>query len=367
MADDTRSDDSPAKRPRRTDHDDEPTPRPPRKRRHTPSTTDSQSSHSHSVRRLNDTLLAQDPIVARDFAHDQLPPALKAMVRRISAFKCGRAVLADSLKPELADEYDDFHFEDASKRAALGPVPPLDAVRKIVELAHDCSNGDHCEAEWNGRVHTAVLDLALYNPSFKQRTRFMNCNSAQIEPRSLVPSLRASEKMRSKMVDFVLCLRPNPAEIDCMRRVVLESRSEALSINQTTHAPLIAAPIALSIETKRPGQDWDAAQLQLGVWVASQLNRLEQLVQYSWKEEWRNHVPEFLPLIVVQGHEWNFLAATRDTSSQTVLWRKIMFGDTMTDLGVYQIVATLQYLAQWAQSTYRSWFYESVLCMPVAT
>lgn len=103
-----------------------------------------------------------------------------------------------------------------------------------------------------------------------------------------------------------------------MRRIVLDSHSKTLSINQTTHPPLIAAPIALSIETKRPGEDWDAAQLQLGIWVSSQLNRLEQLVHHSWEKDWREHLPEFLPLLVVQGTEWNFLAATRDAGGQTV-------------------------------------------------
>lgn len=38
-----------------------------------------------------------------------------------------------------------------------------------------------------------------------------------------------------------------------------------------------------------------------------------------------------------------------------------MFSDTMTESGVQQIVATLHWIAIWAQRTYRRWLYESVL------
>lgn len=64
----------------------------------------------------------------------------------------------------------------------------------------------------------------------------------------------------------------------------------------------------MSIETKLTGRDWDSAKIQMSIWVTAQLNKLELLVAQDG-----GGLPglPFLPLIVIQGHEWYFLAATR--------------------------------------------------------
>jgi hypothetical protein len=36
-------------------------------------------------------------------------------------------------------------------------------------------------------------------------------------------------------------------------------------------------PIVISLETKRPGMDEDTAKVQLGVWAAAHLGRLQEL------------------------------------------------------------------------------------------
>lgn len=47
-------------------------------------------------------------------------------------------------------------------------------MQKIVGVARECSNGKHCVADWNARVHSAILDLALHNPTFAEHICFMN-------------------------------------------------------------------------------------------------------------------------------------------------------------------------------------------------
>lgn len=42
-----------------------------------------------------------------------------------------------------------------------------------------------------------------------------------------------------------------------------------------------------------------------------------------------------------------------------------MISDTMTESGVQQILAALHWIALWMQRTYRRWFCESVLDMPM--
>lgn len=163
--------------------------------------------------------------------------------------------------------------------------------------------------------------------------------------------------MQGKVVGFVVCLKSDPAAIASMRR--LAAGANSFSINHTSHTPLLAAPITMSIETKRPGEEWDTAQLQLGIWAAAHLTRLEQLSRQAGCQAPFAHV---LPLIVIQGHDWSFLAASRAApGGETIIWGKVPFGRTATPLGVHQIVATIQHLAFWSNTTYRQWFYGLVL------
>ncbi|KAF9629069.1 hypothetical protein BFW01_g10272 [Lasiodiplodia theobromae] len=308
-------------------------------------------------------------MVVRDFEMDRLPFPLAVVVQGIYTIKTGRHVFyyEDQEKGPRSPETDrDSQSLEDVQRPYYAPVVTRDALQKIVGVARECSNGKHCVADWNARVHLAVLDLALHNPSFTERICFMNCNTAQLQPESLVPSWPhlTEYQLTSKMVDFVVCLRfDNDDDLECMRDILLESNPQSLSINQTLHDRLIAAPIALSIFTKRPDQTWDEAQLQISVWVAAQFKRLNQLVQCRWGGEWRKHAYDFLPFIIIDGHEWSFLAASLNGIGQTVICRKIMFSDTMTESGVQQILAVLHWIAVWVQRTYRRWFYESVLDM----
>jgi hypothetical protein len=101
--------------------------------------------------------------------------------------------------------------------------------------------------------------------------------------------------------------------------------------------------------------EWDTAILQVGIWAAAQFAKLEELIEDSPLTEAKSQRVEaarrnmpFLPLIIVLGHDWYFLAATRESDGETRVWSKVALGDTMTPLGVYQIVATLMYLAKWS-------------------
>lgn len=86
------------------------------------------------------------------------------------------------------------------------------------------------------------------------------------------------------------------------------------SLNQSMYAPLRYNPIAVSIKTTLPGEHWDRAQRHVAIWAAAQYNKLEGLLARVAK-----HLPEIekvqllpLPLIIIQGHDWNLLMVTRD-------------------------------------------------------
>lgn len=164
---------------------------------------------------------------------------------------------------------------------------------------------------------------------------------------------------------------------DGLRKLAARDPFTTAAWNHTRYAPLQKRPIAISIETKLTGRDWDTAKIQMSIWVASQLNKLEDLVAHVG-----GGLPglPFLPVIVIQGHEWYFLAATRihgetvglmsknkyrkASNGIQILWERVLVGSTQTILGVYQIVAAVQVLGRWCDDVYRPWFRAHVVGTP---
>jgi hypothetical protein len=107
------------------------------------------------------------------------------------------------------------------------------------------------------------------------------------------------------MVDYCICLAPSLPLEDA---IIAKLRSESTpSINHTRAEFVRFKPVAISIETKRPGMDEDAGEVQLGVWAAAHFERLKQLSGHSGDGNGDN-LP-ILPQIFVQGHDWRFKIA----------------------------------------------------------
>lgn len=97
------------------------------------------------------------------------------------------------------------------------------------------------------------------------------------------------------------------------------------TVNHTLHEPLTHRPIGVSIETKRTGEKWKEAVYQVEIWTAAQFNKLEELMEEAREMRGEStaggidasRLP-FLPVIIVQGHQWKFLAAVRYPGKRTV-------------------------------------------------
>jgi hypothetical protein len=95
----------------------------------------------------------------------------------------------------------------------------------------------------------------------------------------------------------------------------------------------------------------------MGVWLAAQWRLLESLPNRLApdRDVTTNPaaavLPDFLPAVMIQGHDWHFVAATR-AGKCTTLWAKQTFGSSETVPGIYQTVCVLQYLVQWAAQHY---------------
>lgn len=119
---------------------------------------------------------------------------------------------------------------------------------------------------------------------------------------SIIPWYRI-DNMPGKKVDFALFIDPSydPDTIALVEKL-LRTRG---SINHTDFAPLEKCPVTVSIETKRHDEGSKRANIQMGVWQAAQWRVLEEL---GGSDALKNL--EFLPGLLVVGHQWSFVATS---------------------------------------------------------
>ncbi|WQF87655.1 Putative PD-(D/E)XK nuclease [Colletotrichum destructivum] len=84
-----------------------------------------------------------------------------------------------------------------------------------------------------------------------------------------------------------------------------------------------------------------SAEAQLVTWHVAQWRLLDRLASRAGPDA--PTLPAFLPGIIVQGHDWSFVASTR-RDDRVTLWTSQHIGSTAKATGVYQIVCALQYL-----------------------
>lgn len=170
-----------------------------------------------------------------------------------------------------------------------------------------------------------------------------------------------------KRVDFCLALETYDDANDMIRDAVRKTPHR--SINHTEHIPLSTRPITLSIETKRFDGSSAQALYQMSTWLSAHWIYLQSLLlmkdhregQEPSAQDQTHARPPFLPGIIIEGHNWAFVAATlgrarKEGGWETVVWTGIDIGSTKSLRGIAQIVATLQILADWTASTYWPWF-----------
>jgi len=154
-------------------------------------------------------------------------------------------------------------------------------------------------------------------------TEFSRSTSARIAPSSLIPPSDPATSPEGKMVDFVITV-----ELSDRFKEAFNTRFRGKtikSVNHTLHEPLTHRPIGVSIETKRTGEKWKEAVYQVEIWTAAHFNKLEELIREAREmrgDQERGNIDAtglpFLPVIIVQGHEWKFLAAVRYPGKRTV-------------------------------------------------
>ncbi|GJC89376.1 hypothetical protein ColLi_12214 [Colletotrichum liriopes] len=281
------------------------------------------------------------------------PPSLVALCDELNWIRLGYRVLPRRFQSGLQ------HITVPNKGSSIPPhaffdppagstpptewrIPSLGWVNRTVDEAVRCELSRDAESDWNHAVHARILNwVCAPEDAPRGLVAVRHCTTAQI-----MKDFRP-KGAPTHMVDY--CLVVDPTQDAAAREQInsiCRSRPGA-SINHTDMGSLASHPIAVSIETKRPGEEWSKAMLQLGTWHAAQLRSLGKL----------GHSPttsaiEFLPALIVQGHDWYFVATVPRPGGQPVVYSRVRVGSTEDHFGVYQLVVALQHLVRWAEQVF---------------
>lgn len=86
--------------------------------------------------------------------------------------------------------------------------------------------------------------------------------------------------------------------------------------------------------------------MQMGTWHSAQCRTLRHNGDLSSRSI------EFLPGLIVQGHDWQFVASVLDESRKVLLLRTVRLGGTDSELGVYLLIMGLHRLRCWIKEGY---------------
>ncbi|KAI1186544.1 hypothetical protein F5B17DRAFT_441007 [Nemania serpens] len=180
-------------------------------------------------------------------------------------------------------------------------------------------------------------------------------------------------RRESKKVDYVLVMYIN--EKEKLRQVIYDSCFEATLgygyVNQTLPLNLLYNPIAVSIKTSITSSKTDPL-VQLGLWMAAWHKRMYELRDCLFPLTPQAYLPSgsvrthpklvSVPIIEVVSHEWSMYFAC-DLGQSIRIYGPLRLGSTTTLLEIYALVASLEHVKKWIESTFRTgieaWFMQA--------
>lgn len=314
-------------------------------------------------------------------------------------------IVPEGIRGSLPDgeSFAPYCFRKSSVPDRAGAGAMLEALCDIHREAGESKLLQRHETGWNHLVHTPLLSLVFRRqprtsvsvrvepvmdatimgdsiPRLRQEsstgptsafalsataTETSSCSDVNSQDMYQVDPALLHSRSDVKRVDYVLCmvLPDGPLKTSISELVILTSMKDGgyMHVNQAGYAPLRKDLIAVSIETKTERSS-DDPLVQLGIWTASWHKRLcylrqEAVQRYGLPLTQRRLVT--VPLIQVVGHNWDLYFACFGVSSITV-YGPMPMGSTTTLLEMYALVASLQAVQEWVQTTFltamEEWF-----------
>jgi hypothetical protein len=316
----------------------------------------------------------------------------------------------------LEDDVPDTIFREPTAEVASNALSTHVTLLRIVRAATKSEQYKRLEAAWNNHVHAPLLELVFgadpwdpEGPDADQSVvvRFEAVTGATtvgaaisfIKPSQLdQPDLACSvsldssaegtnisgrridltklnlaelhSRSGSKKVDYVLVMYINENE-KLWHAIYNSSFEKEIGygyVNQTLLLNLLYNPIAACIATKITSSQADPL-IQLGLWTAAWHKRMYELRERLFLLTPQSYLPSGLtrthpklvsvPVIEVISHEW-FIYFACDLGQSICMYGPLRIGSTTTPLEIYTLVACLEYVKQWIQTTFResleAWF-----------
>lgn len=219
-------------------------------------------------------------------------------------------------------------------------------LRKIVSTTKDFIAMPRSEASWNSSIHSRVLELALQDFTSVVAEDVTRANIAK----SFIPPARQNLELPiagSKMIDYVLALRSNRDIVDFVGDL------EHKTFNQTSYPPLCTAPTGVFIETKVDTRRCAEGQSQLGMWLASWLERISSFPA-------KVPVP-CLPLLLVVADDWQLWFAI-DQEDRVDVFGPVNLGKTSNLQSAYRVLGALRVLGAWMETEFQEWVRQILNC-----
>ncbi|KAM0546645.1 hypothetical protein ACHAPJ_010783 [Fusarium lateritium] len=280
-------------------------------------------------------------------------PALRRLVDDFGMIERGRSIMPQRIRKALEENDiggldDGMFFDDDAVTDKKNRPCSDDLIRQALRIAkhsNTCSSQLQDEAAWNNLVHSRLLDLFLHD---------MQDGPGQ-DILDLMPCVTTNMNLGyhffdepASRVDYIVRLLPELEEdMEDDESLELLTSDRMPTLNWTTNQLL---PIAFSIETKRYGGDIPKGEQQLGIWNAAQWEFLISKAGIDAAQEL-----DFVPGVVVNGDIWSFVITTRNQSKTTV-FPGIVFGNTRSIIGVFQVIAGLRRLRRWALEVLWPWY-----------
>ncbi|KAF4965156.1 hypothetical protein FSARC_7023 [Fusarium sarcochroum] len=298
-------------------------------------------------------------------------PALRHLIDDFGKIERGRSIMPQRIKTSLEENDvtgldDGMFFDDDAVTDRKSHPCSDDLVRQALRISkhsNTCSSQLQDEAAWNNLVHSRLLDLFLHD---------MHDGPGQ-DILDLMPCVTTNMNVAfhcfdepASRVDYIVRLVPEPEEdLEDYQSFELLTTERMPTLNWTANQLL---PIAFSIETKRYGGDIAKGEQQLGIWNAAAW----EFLIFKAGEEGAREI-DFIPGVVVNGDIWSLVVTTRNQSKtvrtppfvppkyfidqdfQTV-FPGIVFGNTRSIIGVFQVIAGLRRLRRWALEVLWPWY-----------
>ncbi|KAJ4316109.1 hypothetical protein N0V84_008038 [Fusarium piperis] len=251
-------------------------------------------------------------------------------------------------------------------------------ILDIVKLSNESSDLHRSEAAWNTMVHypllceltsfssvkvepiTSAQIVPAFRPSFsgqpsdevssqKTGSSFSNTGSISGHDSNASPSRTNATKSVHKMVDFALVLPPDE-DVKTLIETFTKS-SPTATVNQTAYYPLKSRPAPVFIETKTSAGNIEAANVQLGVWIAAWHESIRCIMRL------RGGLERIitLPIIQVVDGVWTVMFAVDAQTEIHILDRDFRIGNSSTVHGMYQLQAALSAIVYWMEGEFKTW------------